>query len=103
MPLPEMSTEDRAAALARAGEARRVRAEIKELLKMGSLTFGEVLDRAATDELVGGLKVEAVLASLPGAGKVKAKRLMEAHGIADNRRLRGLGDRQRAGLLADLS
>ena len=40
---------------------------------------------------------------MPGTGKVKAKRIMEAHGIADNRRLRGLGERQRAALLAEFS
>jgi len=98
---PELSEEQRAAALAKAAEARRVRAEIKELLKTGTVTFPELLDRAADDELLGGLKVESVLASMPGTGKVKAKRLMEEHGIADNRRLRGLGDRQRAALLAE--
>lgn len=100
---PELSEEQRAAALAKAAEARRVRAETKELLKTGTLTFAEVLDRAAEDELIGGIKVESLLASMPGTGKVKAKRLMEKHEIADNRRLRGLGDRQRAALLDEFS
>ncbi len=100
---PQLSDEQRARALARAAEARRVRAEVKELLKTGSLTFEELLERIETDDLVGGLKVESVLASMPGNGKVKAKRMMEAHGIADNRRLRGLGDKQRAALLAEFS
>lgn len=100
---PELSEEQRAAALAKAAEARRVRAETKELLKTGTLTFAEVLDRAAEDELIGGIKVESLLASMPGTGKVKAKRLMEKHEIADNRRLRGLGDRQRAALLNEFS
>lgn len=99
---PQLTDEQRSAALARAAEARRTRAEVKELLKMGSLTFAELLARAETDDLVGGIKVESVLASMPGTGKVKAKRMMEAHGIADNRRLRGLGERQRAALLAEL-
>jgi hypothetical protein len=103
MPPPQLSDEQRAAALQKAGEVRRVRAETKELLKTGSVTFAEILERAGSDDIIGGLKVESVLASLPGTGKVKAKRLMQAHGIADNRRLRGLGDRQRAGLLAELS
>jgi ribosomal protein S13 len=76
---------------------------MKELLKTGTVTFAELLERAASDSIIGGLKVESVLSSLPGTGKVKAKRLMEAHGIADNRRLRGLGDRQRAGLLTEFS
>ena len=96
---PELTPEQRRAALAKAAEARRVRAEIKELLKTGSLTLPEVLDRAETDELVAGTKVAAIIVSLPGVGKVKGKRLMEELGIASNRRLRGLGTRQRRALL----
>lgn len=100
---PQMSDEQRAAALERAAQARRVRAEVKELLKSGSLDLPGLLARAETDDLIGGIKVAAVLSSMPGTGKVKAKRLMEELGIADNRRLRGLGDNQRAALLAAFS
>lgn len=100
---PQLSDEQRSAALARAAEARRVRAETKELLKTGTITFAELLERAAEDEFIGGIKVAALLSSMPGTGKVKAKRLMEKHEIADNRRLRGLGDRQRAALLDEFS
>ncbi len=100
---PQLSDEQRAAALAKAAEARRVRAETKELLKTGTITFAELLDRADQDDLVSGIKVASLLASMPGTGKVKAKRLMEKYEIADNRRVRGLGDRQRAALLAEFS
>lgn len=100
---PELSEEQRAAALARAAEARRIRAEMKELLKTGTITFAELLHRADEEDLIGGIKVESLLASMPGTGKVKAKRLMEKHEIADNRRLRGLGSRQRAALLSEFS
>ena len=100
---PKLTQEQREAALVKAGEARRARAEIKELLKMGSITFEELLDRAATEDVVAGMKVASVLPSLPGMGKVKSKRMMEAHGIADNRRIRGLGERQREALLEALS
>lgn len=102
MPLPEQTPEQRAAALAKAGEARRVRAEVKQLLKTGSMSLAEVLSRSSED-LIGGLKVEAVLESMPGLGKIKAKRLMESLEIASNRRLRGLGERQRQALLAELN
>ncbi|MEX0699545.1 MAG: integration host factor, actinobacterial type [Acidimicrobiia bacterium] len=102
MPLPEQTPEQRAAALAMAAEARRVRAEIKELLRTGTLTFNEVLTRADTEAMIGGLKVESVLASLPGLGKIKTKRLLESLGIDGSRRLRGLGDRQRQALLTEL-
>lgn len=100
---PEMTQEQRQAALAKAGEVRRVRAETKELLKMGSLSFSELLARADEDEMYAGMKIASVLPSLPGMGKVKTKRLMEELQIADNRRLRGLGDRQREALLERLA
>lgn len=97
--LPETTEEQRAAALARAAEARRTRAEIKELLKTGSLTLPEVFDRADEDPLVAGTKVQAIVLAMPGMGKIATKRLMEDIGIAENRKLRGLGSRQRAALL----
>tara|TARA_B100001123_G_C14723961_1_gene794231 strand:+ start:234 stop:542 length:309 start_codon:yes stop_codon:yes gene_type:complete len=96
--LPKLTEEQRRAALAKAAEARRVRAEIKELLKTGSLTFADVIARAETDEIVAGTKVSAVVVSLPGVGKVKGKRIMEELSISPNRRLRGLGSRQLASL-----
>lgn len=99
MPLPEQTPEQREAALARAAEARKVRAEVKELLKMGAITFPELLDRAEEDDLIAGMKIGSVLPSLPGMGKVKSKRLLEALEIDDTRRIRGLGSRQRAALL----
>ena len=96
---PQLTDAQRRAALAKAAEARRVRAEMKELLRTGSLTLSEVFERAEDDDIVANTKIFAVLISLPGFGKIKAKRLMEDLAIAENRRVRGLGDRQRARLL----
>jgi hypothetical protein len=100
---PQLTDEQRKAALAKAAEARRARAEVKELLKTGSLRLSELVERAETDDILAGLKVERVIASMPGTGKIKAKRMMETLGIADNRRLRGLGDKQKVALLAEFS
>ncbi len=100
MPLPpKLSDEQRRAALAKAAEARRVRAEIKEKLKMGSTSLRELLQQADGDEMVGRMQVLSVLESLPGVGKVKARRAMEEIGIAESRRLQGLGPQQRTRLL----
>ena len=100
MPLPpQLSDEQRQAALAKAAEARRARAELKEKLKMGSTTLKELLDRSDADDIIGKMKVVAVLESLPGVGKVKARRTMEDIGISETRRVRGLGDQQRRELL----
>jgi len=49
------------------------------------------------------MKVLAVLESLPGVGKVKARRTMEKIGISETRRVRGLGVQQRKELLAEFS
>lgn len=100
---PKMTQAQREAALAKAAEVRRLRAETKELLKMGSISFPELLEKADSDDRYAGMKIASVLPSLPGMGKVKAKRLMEELEIADNRRLRGLGDRQREKLLERLA
>ena len=96
MPLPpQLSDEQRAAALEKAAAARKARAEIKERLKMGSITLPELFEQAAGDETVGKMKVLAVLESLPGLGKVKARRLMEECEISETRRIQGLGSNQR--------
>jgi hypothetical protein len=100
MPAPKMTDEQRAAALARAAEARRVRAEIKQLLKTGTLTLPEVFARADEDDLVAGIKVGSVIVSMPHMGKVKAMRLLADLGIDESKRLRALGVRQRESLLA---
>jgi hypothetical protein len=99
---PELSDEERARALQKAAEARRVRAEVRQALRTGEKSLREVLDEA-DDAHVGGIKVKAVLTALPGLGKVKSYRLMERLGIAENRRVRGLGPRQRKALLDALS
>lgn len=100
MPLPPALTpEQRQAALVKAAAARRQRAELKEKLKMGSVSLREVLDLSDRDEVLGKLKTVTVLESLPSVGKVRARRIMEELEISENRRLRGLGTKQREALL----
>ncbi len=100
---PQLNPEQRAAALAKAAEARVARAELKNKLKIGSMTLTEALATADTDNVVGKLKVVTLLESLPGLGKIKARRIMEDIGIADSRRVRGLGAQQRIALLDQLA
>ena len=96
---PQLTPEQRRAALDKAAVARRKRAEVKEQLKSGRLTLAELFARSDADEMVGKLKVVSMLESLPGVGKVRARRLMEELDISESRRLRGLGDNQRQRLL----
>ncbi len=96
---PSLTPEQRAAALEKAAKARKERAEIKDHLKTGRVTLKELLEKAEKDEIVGKMKVLAVLESLPGIGKVKARRLMEQIGISEARRLQGLGSNQKEQVL----
>ena len=97
---PHLSPQQREAALEKAAVARRVRAETKDRLKLGLVSFDELLDLADEDELVGKMKTLTALESMPRLGKVKARRLMNEVGIAESRRLRGLGENQRSQLSA---
>ena len=97
---PQLTPEQRANALAKAAEARVARAELKNQLKMGSVSLAEAL--ASTSSTVGKLKVVSLLESLPGVGKVKARKIIKEIGIADNRRVQGLGAQQKAALLEQL-
>ena len=101
MSLPELGPEQRRKALEKAAEARRIRAELKQMLKAGEVTLEELLVRAKEAEPVAKMKVSEVIESMPNYGKVKARRLMERLAISQSRRLRGLGANQRAALLAE--
>jgi hypothetical protein len=98
MPLPQLSEEQRRQALEKAAEARKKRAEVKAKLKGGALGLTECLERAESDEVLGKMKVSAMLEALPGVGKVRAQKVMEELNISGSRRLRGLGDKQKQSL-----
>ncbi|BBY35854.1 hypothetical protein MMIN_39150 [Mycolicibacter minnesotensis] len=71
----------------------------RDRLKRGGTNLKQVLKDAETDEVLGKMKVSALLEALPKVGKVKAQEIMTELEIAPTRRLRGLGDRQRKALL----
>jgi transposase len=100
---PVLSAEQRSAALAKAASVRVERSELKERLKAGNIALRDVFSLAETNEVVGKLKVLTLLESWPGIGKVKARRIMDDVGIADTRRVRGLGAHQRSALIQQLT
>ncbi len=102
MAIPQLSPEERAAALEKAKAARIKRAEIREDLKTGKLSLQQVVEMK-DDPIVGRMKVSTLIETLPGYGKAKAEKIMRELQIAESRRLRGLGDRQQAALLERLS
>jgi hypothetical protein len=102
MPLPTLTEEQRKEALAKAAEARKARAELKAELKAEKMTLKDVLSKQG-DDIVGKMKVSAVLEALPGVGKVRARKIMEKLDISATRRVRGLGAKQKDALLAEFA
>jgi excinuclease UvrABC nuclease subunit len=102
MPLPTLTEEQRKEALQKAAEARRKRAELKGQLKAEKISLRDVLTRQG-DDVIGKMKVSSVLESLPGVGKVRARRIMERLDISATRRIRGLGAKQKDALLTEFS
>lgn len=94
MALPPLTPEQRAAALQKATAARQARAEVKNRLKYSQGSLSDVVAQGQQDDVIGKLKVVALLESLPGVGKVKAKAIMAEIGISQTRRVRGLGPHQ---------
>jgi hypothetical protein len=100
MGVPPLDSEARRRALVKAGEARRVRAEIKRALKHGDLGLAEVFARSAACEATANLRVTELIQALPDHGPARTTQLMAALSIAPSRRVRGLGPRQRSALIA---
>jgi len=101
MALPSLSDEQRKEYLEKAAAMRKARAQVRKDLKTGKLSFSELIDRA-DDPVIARLKVVTLLESLPGYGKARALALLEEVGIAETRKVQGLGSRQREELLAIL-
>jgi len=100
MALPQLTEEQRKQALEKAAEARRKRADIKQQLKNGTLSLPQILSQP-DNETIGKMKVASVLESLPGVGKVRARKIMERLDISSTRRVRGLGAKQKESLLGE--
>ena len=99
MALPHLTPEQRAQALEKATAARRVRADIKARLKYREITLSEVLNLAEKDESIAKMRVVSLLESMPRVGVTTAAALMEEYGIAQSRRVRGLGHVQAQALI----
>lgn len=102
MALPKLSESQRKAALEKALKVRKDRAKLREDLKKGKVKLADVLKKS-DDPVVGRMKVQTLLESLPGVGKVRAKKIMEKIGISESRRCQGLGAKQKEALLKELA
>lgn len=92
--LPPQTPEARDAALQKAAAARQQRALVRHRLKFAGASITEIMMQGQGDDAIGRMKVVALLQSMPGVGKVRATQIMAEIGIADSRRVRGLGVQQ---------
>jgi 16S rRNA A1518/A1519 N6-dimethyltransferase RsmA/KsgA/DIM1 with predicted DNA glycosylase/AP lyase activity len=97
--LPQLTPEQRAEALVKAAAARRERAAVKNRLKNAQGSLKDVITDGKENDVIGKMKVSALLESMPGVGRVRARQVMEEIGISESRRVRGLGANQIAQLL----
>jgi guanylate kinase len=91
---PQLTAEQRVAALAKAAVSRKRRADVKNQIKNGQLSIDDVLSLALTDEAIGKMRVKELLESLSGVGKIRVISLMERLNISPTRRIQGLGRHQ---------
>lgn len=94
MAIPQLSSAQLEAAREAATQARRARAELKEQVKSGAVSFTDALNRAVGDDTLSRIKVVDLLRAMPRVGITRASEIMENLQIAPNRRIRGLGRHQ---------
>lgn len=89
--LPVLTDKQRRANLEKATAVRKERKALLDLVRQGSVTF----EQASADPRYWRIPVVRLLIAVPGIGKMKATQLMAQAGISPNRRVKGLGCRQR--------
>ena len=94
--VPELNDAQRTEALEKARASRVERKQAKADLSAGRRSFEEMLLAGAVDKdpVLKGMRVVELLKAVPGVGQARAAVIMEAVGVAPNRRLAGVGSRQ---------
>lgn len=99
-PIPQLTGDQRRAALEKANRVRAERMRLKGDLKRGLVTARQAFEMADGGmEAASGMRVEQLIMALPGHGRAGAAEIMRRVGIAPLRRVRGVGARQRLALL----
>jgi ERCC4-type nuclease len=94
---PQLTVEERRAALAKAAESRKIRAQFKAEIKSGQRHWLEAF--ASADEAIKKMRVRELFQSIPGFGEIRAAAILERAGISSARRVQGVGRSQYENLL----
>ncbi|MEY3168067.1 MAG: hypothetical protein RLY44_47 [Actinomycetota bacterium] len=97
---PNLSREERRAALYKAAEHRKLRARFKEEVREGKRDWRDALE--STDIAIRKMRVKELIESLPGFGSLRAIAILDRAGISHSRRVQGLGVSQREKLQREL-
>ena len=92
----KLSDEQRRRALEAAKQVRKERKEIRVKIYNGEISVSEALDLPVLQRV----KVDSFIRYFRGIGEVKCQQIMRAAEIAEGRRVKGLGARQRERLIA---
>jgi hypothetical protein len=98
VPVPELTADQRRAALEKAAAVRRERASVKNRIKNADASVQQIITEGQDNEVIAKMRVLDLLQAIPGLGKVRARNVMERLGISESRRVRGLGINQIAAL-----
>lgn len=96
MSLPTLTPQMRTEALRKAAQSRRDRAAALARVRAGSLSVAAVLEDK--EPVLLKARVRQLLCAVPGVGTVTAARVLGELGIDPERRVAGLGPKQRAAL-----
>jgi len=94
---PQLTLEERRAALAKAAKSRKTRALFKFEVKSGNRHWLDAFK--SDDEAIKKMRVKELLESLPGFGEIRAMNILERAGISVSRRGQGGGRSQYETLL----
>lgn len=92
----DMTVEKREEACRKSIAARRERAELKRRIKTGEVSIEEALGCKCVDKM----RVEQFIMGFPNIGAARCDAIKRLLHIADNRRVGGLGAKQRSGLVS---
>ena len=98
---PKLSPEERAMANAAATAARRLRSEVKESLRLGTVSIFDIIN--SPEKAIRKMRVSELLSAVPGVGKLRSEAIMERAKISATRRIAGLGVNQISALRGELS
>jgi hypothetical protein len=103
MALSSTTTRQSDEILARATKLRHDIDALVAAVAAGSLTLAQVFERSISDTVYGFVYLVKVAEALPGIGKVRARRVLEEHGLGERTRVSEVASSMRDGLVKALS